>query len=64
MQRDNNAHSGDPLPEIFHSPDNNDQLVNVLRRLDALEGFVELLWERQREERERSWDSGYPGNEM
>ena len=62
MHPDNNARSGDRLPEISNSPDNV-QLTNLLRSLDALEGLVELLWERQLEERERSWDSGYPGNE-
>jgi hypothetical protein len=57
MHPDNNARLGDRLPEIFNSPDNT-QLTNILRRLVALEVCVELLWERQREERERSWDSG------
>jgi hypothetical protein len=64
MQRDNNARSGDRRPEISISPANNDLLTNLIRRLDALEGFVELLWERQREERKRSWDPGYPGNKI
>ena len=62
MQPDNSARSGDRLPEISNSPDNA-QLTNILRRLGALEVCVELLWERQREEREWSWDSRYPGNE-
>jgi hypothetical protein len=62
MHPDNNPRSGDRLPEIYNSPDNA-PFTNILRRLDALEGFVELLWERQLEQRERSWDSGYPGNE-
>jgi hypothetical protein len=62
MHPDNNVRSGDRLLEISNSPDSA-QLTNILRRLNALEGFMELLWERQLEQRERSWDSGYPGNE-
>ena len=62
MPPDNNARSGDRLSEISNSPDNA-QLTNILRRLVALEVSVNMLWERQREERERSWDSWYPGGE-
>jgi hypothetical protein len=56
MHHDSNARSGDRLPEISNSPANNAQLTDLIRRLDALEGLAELLWERQREERERWFD--------
>jgi hypothetical protein len=62
MHPDNNARPGDRLPEISNSPDNT-QLTNILRRLLALEVSVDTLWERQREERERNWDSAYAGDE-